>query len=106
MTRRAFGRRSTSALPSSTWDVYHVENFLLEPTAIRAAVATLAGGDTFADDAEVLEALKSSAASIVDRLILEEVQTQVNDSLVSAISVGEPAHTTPGRSQPLDYRFA
>jgi hypothetical protein len=81
---------SVSAATESTWDVYHVENFLLEPTAIRAAVSSLAGAEQFDSDDAVGAALRTSAEAIVDRLVLEEIQTEVNDELIAAINVGAP----------------
>lgn len=81
---------SESGTTESTWDVYHVENFLLEPTAIRAAVSSLSGTEKFASDEAVIAALRTAAAAIVDRLVLEEIQSEVNDRLVAAIEVGAP----------------
>jgi hypothetical protein len=76
-----------------TWDVYHVENFLLNPAAIGEAVESLEAAVAFADETEVVGALKESAASIVDRLVLEEVQAEVNDALVSSIAIGASPET-------------
>jgi predicted ATPase len=77
-----------------TWDVYHVENFLLSPAAIGEAVESLEAAEAFADETAVVEALKESAASIVDRLVLEEVQAEVNDALVSSIAIGASPEST------------
>lgn len=71
-----------------TWDVYHVENFLLHPASVREAVTSLAGKALFESDSDVLAALKEVAAGIVNRLIVEEVQAEVNEALVTALNVG------------------
>ena len=96
MDRDAEGFRDDSGTGAteSTWDVYHVENFLLDPSAIRAAAATITSSETFKDDEEVMQTLKESAAAIVDRLILEEVQAQINESLVNSIAIGASPTTT------------
>jgi hypothetical protein len=74
--------------------VYHVENFLLEPTAIREAAAALAGKEVFENDATVMEALKQSAADIVNSLIVEELQAEIRAELLTAIKVGAAPDTT------------
>ncbi len=73
-----------------TWDVYHVENFLLHAESIRAAVASLAGKAVFNSDEEVLAALKEVAEGIINRLTVEEIQAEVNDALVDALDIGAP----------------
>jgi ABC-type dipeptide/oligopeptide/nickel transport system ATPase subunit len=83
-----------SGTTETTWDVYHVENFLLEPTAIRAAVSSLAGMEKFKSSEEVIAALRTAAAAIVDRLVLEEIRSEVNNELVQAIDVGAPRTST------------
>lgn len=72
---------------ASTWDVYHIENYLLHPTSIRAAAESTAGGEQFENDDAVLAALRSAATAIVDRLVLQEIQAEANDDLVNAIEV-------------------
>jgi hypothetical protein len=70
------------------WDVYHVENFLLEPVAIRKAVTSLAGEERFATDEDVMTALQSAARDIVTRLVVEELQAEINADLVGQIRIG------------------
>ncbi|MCW2963252.1 MAG: hypothetical protein JWO17_504 [Actinomycetia bacterium] len=83
-----------------TWDVYHVENFLLVPSAIREACATLSGSELFSSDDEVMVALKTQAAELLDRLTLERIQAEVNEQIVTAINVkGSP--DTNGVAQSL-----
>jgi hypothetical protein len=71
-----------------SWAVYHIENFLLEPTALRAACQSLTGADPFASDDEVIAVLKSISSELVPSLVLERVRTIVNDDIVGAIEIG------------------
>lgn len=70
------------------WDVYHIENYLLDAEAIRMATNTLTGDRTFEDDGHVLSALNRAAAGLVDRLTLERVRAEVNERIIGAISLG------------------
>ncbi len=84
---RALGGDGSGA-QEFAWDVYHVENFLLDAEIIREVCASLAGREVFASDDDVMTALARVAASIVNSLVLEEIQLEVNDQLVRAIRVG------------------
>jgi hypothetical protein len=76
-----------------TWDVYHVENFLLVPAAIREACASLMGRDLFESDDAVMEALKEQAVQLVDGLTLERLQADINDEMIRAIEIKGPRDT-------------
>lgn len=87
--RDSEGFRPDATAPKDfAWDVYHVENFLLEPCAIRAATSSLIGSDPFVDESEVMDALKVSAGEIIHQLVLEQIRWEVNRDLVSAIDLG------------------
>ena len=92
--------RATLELPPGTnmmkWDRYHIENYLIDETAIRAALLSMLGQQPFSDNQEVTDALKSCAAALVDRLVLERLQDEVNEGLIGAIRVkASPATTNP-----------
>lgn len=70
------------------WPVYEIENFLLEPSVIRAAASSLLRMDPFADDAAVVAALRSVAEPLADELALDEVQYSLNREFVSSLSIG------------------
>jgi hypothetical protein len=74
--------------------VYHIENFLLHPRAIRAACATLAGKEVFESDDAVLVALADVASSLVTALVKQELQAEINDELVGAIAIGAGSDST------------
>lgn len=78
-----------------TWDSYHIENYLLDPGSIRTASQTLlTGANPFSSDDDVLNALRDCARELVDSLVLERLQAEVNNELISAISIGGPPDTT------------
>ena len=78
-----------------TWDSYHIENYLLDPGSIRRASQTLlTGADHFSSDDDVLDALRNCARELVDSLVLERLQADINNVLISAISIGGPPDTT------------
>ncbi len=85
-----FREESEDHTTLTTWDVYHIENYLLHPPSIHAAVESIAGKPLFANDAALLDALRTSAEQIIDRLVLQEIQADVNRELVNAIAFGAP----------------
>ena len=79
-----------------SWDVYHIENYLLDASSVRAATAALSGQDVFSSDAEVGEALRQCAEALIDGLLLERLRAEINHSLVGAINTaGAPVPTDP-----------
>jgi predicted ATP-dependent endonuclease of OLD family len=81
-------RTEQTAAEEFTWAVYHVENFLLEPTAIKAATSALAGKDLFGSQEAVMEALKAVAGEIVGALTVQKVQGEINEELIASIKIG------------------
>lgn len=88
-----------AAVPNQyQWDAYHIENFLLVPSAIRSAVGVIGAERQFANDVEVSAALRASAESLVARLVLERLQRDVNDALVASLNIGaNPRSDDPAR---------
>lgn len=70
------------------WDVYHIENYLLDPECLRLAVLSLTGREVFSTAEDVLAALKGCAHLIVDRLVLEQVQASINDEFRRELNIG------------------
>jgi len=81
-------RTEQTAAEEFTWTVYHVENFLLDPAAIKVAASALAGKDHFGSEAAVMEPLKAAAGEIVGALTVQKVQGEINDELIAAIKIG------------------
>jgi predicted ATPase len=83
---------SESGASAYSWDVYHIENYLLDAGSIRSATATLLNGaDSFATDEDMWDVLRDCAGELIDGLVLERLQGEVNDLLVSAIKLGGPS---------------
>jgi predicted ATPase len=70
------------------WDVYHIENYLLDPSAIREAIASIDGKSPLKTDEKVLAALEKCAAEIIDAQVVERIRKEVNREIVGSISVG------------------
>jgi len=70
------------------WDRYHIENYLLEPGAIRAVTTSLTGKELFKSDKAVTTALRQCAKRLLNQLVLERIQAEVNSELVGSIAVG------------------
>jgi hypothetical protein len=73
-----------------SWNRYHIENYLLEPTYVLAALQALQTPPVFSTEEEITAALTSSAQTLVNRLVLQELVTGANRQLVSSIRVGAP----------------
>jgi hypothetical protein len=79
------------------WDRYHIENYLLDETAIRAALTSMLGRDPFQADSEVTVELRACASSLLNSLVLERLQDEINDGLVKEIRIrASPATSQPG----------
>lgn len=81
---------------SYTWDVYHIENYLLEPQFVREALIAVQRTDKYVTDSAVKEALRQAATGVVGRLVYKKVQKYAYDAMNNAIDVkGDPAAATP-----------
>jgi hypothetical protein len=72
------------------WDRYHIENYLLEPPYVLAALQAVQTTVALESEKEVASALAASAETLVNRLVLQELEKTANRQLVSAIDVGAP----------------
>ena len=74
-----------------SWDVYHIENYLLDVKSVLAATTALLGPSSpFTSENEVLKALQECALSIVDNLVLEHTRQAVYTEFRHAINIGAP----------------
>lgn len=71
-----------------SWDVYHIENYLLEPTYVRRAVAVLADQSRFQSEKDVTEALRDAAKYVLPELVMNKLIAEVNSRIVSSINIG------------------
>lgn len=97
-------RDSDSPLPSGpatsefSWDVYHIENYLLDVGSIRAATVSLEGSDRNLDDSDIIALLHECATELVDGLVLIQIRRDINSMFVDAIRIeGPPDTKSPAR---------
>jgi hypothetical protein len=77
------------------WDVYHIENYLLEPRFILQSLREVGlSTDRVRDEGAVLEALRSLAIQTIPELLKHKLRVHANSRLVSSIDLG----TNPRRS--------
>ncbi|KAA5538831.1 AAA family ATPase [Adhaeribacter rhizoryzae] len=68
------------------WDVYHIENYLLEPRFIQEAMRSLILGKPVPSESEILSSLKKCAEATIDNIVRIKMEQYVNGELVSCIS--------------------
>lgn len=73
----------TTSVSAFTWDVYHIENYFLEPNFIRQALQGL--HQISYSEEHILQLLKDSAKSISRGLVQNHVSSYANRMLVSKI---------------------
>lgn len=71
--------------PRYTWNVYHIENYLLEPKFILRVLHDL-NIKTFSDEAQVYDELRKSARNNMRQLVRHALSKAANDKLVRAIN--------------------
>ena len=80
-----------------TWDVYHIENYLLEPEIVLDVLKKITLQDTgFKDAAEIEEAFRDIAKGQIDRLVEHSVRSKVHEAIGRAIKLkGEDDNRAP-----------
>lgn len=71
--------------PRFIWNVYHIENYLLESDFIVQVLHDM-NVTTLLDSAAVYDALRASALSTLNQLVRHELGKLVNDTLINAIN--------------------
>ena len=69
---------------SFTWDVYHIENYLLEPRFVLKIVRDL-GISAYSTEEDIYEALRSSAKETLPSLIRHKLGNMARSELIKAI---------------------
>ena len=77
-----------------TWDVYHIENYLLDPKVVLDVLRNMTLQDTgFKDEAEVEGAFRDIAEGQIDRLVEHAVRSKAHEAIGQAIKLkGEDDH--------------
>jgi len=70
-----------------SWDVYHIENYFLEPRFIARVLSSLNVGTTLTDEA-IIDELRQCAQDTLPQLIRHELAESANAALVGAINTG------------------
>ena len=80
-----------------TWDVYHIENYLLEPNIVLHVLKSMTLQDTgFRDEKEIEGAFRDIAKGQIDRLIEHSVRSKTHDAINRAIKLrGEEDTRSP-----------
>jgi hypothetical protein len=87
---------SDTAACALTWNVYHIENYLLEPSFIRAAMQDALGADnSLSADESVESQLIDSARDTITELVRHELENWANAQLARALK------TRSDRSKPI-----
>lgn len=70
-----------------SWDVYHIENYLLEPFYIRAVMSSLSLANQW-DEEKIYTMLTTAARKVVPGMLIHRMTSHVNSAIVRAISLG------------------
>lgn len=74
-----------------SWDVYHIENYLIEPLYVAEAVNAI-DPDRRLDEETALEGLRNSARTVVSRVLRHRMRDYINSHLVRSIDLNfDPA---------------
>lgn len=75
------------AIRRHTWDVYHIENYLLEPTFIKDVLMDLHPNTKLAEPSNIDRALNEIARSQMGKLVTHRVRVQIRQSLVGDLEL-------------------
>lgn len=81
------------------WDVYHIENYLLDARFIDEAIHTVRGRRMTSTPGQVDQDLASCAEESVDDLVLLRLRNEVNGRIVNAVGLGgSPGSRDPAKA--------
>lgn len=84
----------TDGLTQFVWDVYHIENYLLEPRFVASAMNSLSLGKIVTEE-EALEKLSAAARKVVPSVLIQRITEFANSALISGINLSfDPATLT------------
>ncbi len=69
------------------WDVYHIENYFLEPKYIIKVISAL-GGSNLPSEAEIVDELRECARETLPELLRHKLSGMANTALIRAINTG------------------
>lgn len=75
------------AIRRHSWDVYHIENYLLESTFIRDALADLDPNTELAESGQIDQALIEIAKSQMAKIVIHKIREKIGRSLVQDLNL-------------------
>ena len=83
------GERSDTVIaPRFRWDVYHVENYLLEAEYIKKVLVELGDASKSLSKEQLNDWLRTAAASTLNDLVQHKLRDFVNNTIVKSINLG------------------
>ena len=77
----------TKSVNIFSWDVYHIENYFLEPKFIAKVLSALQVGNSLTEEV-IWDELRQSAQDSLPQLIRHELSEYANQKLISSINTG------------------
>ena len=78
-----------------SWDVYHIENYLLSPRFIKSALDSLnVHHGSLASEEKVDERLEEIAREQTAKLVTHQIRTEIADQLIGTIDLGSDPQST------------
>jgi len=88
------GEKTTDAVTQFSWDVYHIENYLIDPKFV-AETANSFQLDGKMTEAEALEKMEKAARQVVPAVLIHQITAFANSKIISGINLGfDPATLT------------
>lgn len=84
---------NTEAVNRFVWNVYHIENYLLEPDIIAHVINTIDPSKS-EDASSIRNSLETAARAVVTSVLIHRIRSTTNSTLVQAINLGFPPETT------------
>ncbi|MFN9610596.1 MAG: AAA family ATPase [bacterium] len=78
-----------------TWDVYHIENYLLAPRFIREALSAFSLSDSVMSEEEVEAELRAIATEILDEMVRKDLEHIVYKRVRECIRLGARSRIDP-----------
>lgn len=82
----------TEAISRFTWDVYHIENYLLDSEILVDVLNSITMSKNY-DQITIDQKLEKAARDVVPAMVLTKLRTLVNSELVRSIDLGFDAKT-------------
>lgn len=92
------GSPQTEAVNRFCWDVYHIENYLLDPEIIAWALRSISSSKNVTAG-QVMADLEASARKVVPQLLIHRLRVSANSLLVGGIDLGFPPDTLTPASE-------